>query len=240
MNGAQLFAVSTDFGEYQTRKPPQLYASVFHPDARYYTLLLVDPDSPDPENESFTTYLHWLQCVLPSFTIYLSCLMSHRPNLLLSASTTELPTVPHTRYIPPHPQRGTPYHRYCLFLLPHADPSAKINVPIVPIAERRGFDLRAFCETHGLDGSKGGGAHMWREVWDPTVSDIYRYTLSMCFLFYFPLLVHLPHFSSSILYLIPFSISTRSSPEPSAESPLSQNSQSHVTAVPQSRIGTKK
>lgn len=177
----------------------------------------MDPDSPDPENESFTTYLHWLQCVLPSFTIYLSCLTSHRPNLLLSASTTELPTVPHTRYIPPHPQRGTPYHRYCLFLLPHADPSAKINVPIVPVAERRGFDLRAFCETHGLDGSNGGGAHMWREVWDPTVSDIYRYTLSTCFLLYSPLFVHLPHFSSSFSSLFPFFIPTRSSPEPSAD-----------------------
>ena len=37
--------------------------TVFHPETRYYTLLLVDPDVPDPETRGFTTYLHWLQCV---------------------------------------------------------------------------------------------------------------------------------------------------------------------------------
>jgi len=29
-------------------------------------------------------------------------------------------------------------------------------------------------EQHGLDGSKGGGAHMFREVWNPAVSNIYK------------------------------------------------------------------
>lgn len=38
--------------------------TVFHPETRYYTLLLVDPDVPDPEHRGFTTYLHWMQYVL--------------------------------------------------------------------------------------------------------------------------------------------------------------------------------
>ncbi|KAJ7630358.1 hypothetical protein FB45DRAFT_832913 [Roridomyces roridus] len=87
----------------QTRVPPKLYANVFHTDVRLYTMLLVDPDVPDESTQSFTTFLHWL-----------------KPNIPLSA--THKGRIPflntHTRYIPPHPQRGTPYHRYVLLLLP--------------------------------------------------------------------------------------------------------------------------
>ena len=48
-------------------------------------------------------------------------------------------------------------------------------------AARLDFNFRAFAEEHGFDGSKGGGAHMWREVWDETVSKIYRDVLSEYF-----------------------------------------------------------
>lgn len=54
----------------------------------------------------------------------------------------------------------------------------KISIPAVSDESRLGFNLRAFCEEHGLDASKGGAAHMWREEWDETVSDIYKHTLS--------------------------------------------------------------
>ncbi|KAJ7671961.1 hypothetical protein B0H17DRAFT_1141370 [Mycena rosella] len=87
----------------QTRVPPKLYVNVFHTDVRLYTMLLVDPDVPDEANQTFTTFLHWL-----------------KPNIPLSA--THVGRIPflntHTRYIPPHPQRGTPYHRYTVLLLP--------------------------------------------------------------------------------------------------------------------------
>ena len=91
---------------------------------------------------------------------------------------------PHTGYIPPHPQRGSPYHRYTLLLLPHGDKDGPIRVPRVADDARRGFDVRAFCAEHGLDASQGGGAHMWRSLWDGTVSDIYKHTLSEFYLFF--------------------------------------------------------
>ncbi|KAI0344248.1 PEBP-like protein [Trametopsis cervina] len=146
----------------QTRKPPHLYVTVFHPEQRLYTLVMVDLDVPDTANSSFRPYLHWLQ-----------------PNISLHALSREL-TLPttHTTYIPPHPQRGTPYHRYAVVLLPQQS-AEHIDVPAITDAERLGFDLRAFSQKFGLDGSKGGGAHMWREQWDPTVSEIYRETLKL-------------------------------------------------------------
>jgi large subunit ribosomal protein L35 len=42
-------------------EPPRLYVNVFHPEERLYTLVMVDPDVPDSESQSYTTYLHWLQ-----------------------------------------------------------------------------------------------------------------------------------------------------------------------------------
>lgn len=142
----------------QTWRQPMLYTTVFHTDTRLYTLLMVDLDVPKPEEQSFTTYLHWLQ-----------------PNIALSAfSASPIPlSTTHTRYIPPHPQRGTAYHRYVILLLPQESATERIHVPVPSDAERLGFDFRAFAGQFGLDGSRGGGAHMWREVWDETVSKIY-------------------------------------------------------------------
>ncbi|KAI9437002.1 PEBP-like protein [Lactarius indigo] len=140
----------------QTRRPPKLYATVFHPEPRFYTLLMVDPDVPDEENQSFRTYLHWLQ-----------------PNISLSATSAGLlPSIAHTPYVPPHPARGTPYHRYVLLLLPHADPTAKLSLPPGPL-ERDGFDVRKFVQEHALE-TDGGGAFMWRAVWDLESSRIWR------------------------------------------------------------------
>lgn len=107
------------------------------------------------------------------------------PNIPLSATSTSPLAIPHphTHYIPPHPQQGTPYHRYVVLLLPQASPTEPIKLPNIPEAERLGFNFRAFADEHGFDGSKGGGAHMWREVWDETVSKIYRDVLSEYFLY---------------------------------------------------------
>ena len=58
--------------------------------------------------------------------------------------------------------------------------------------DRYGFNVRAFVEQHGLDGSKGG-AHMFREIWDPVVSSIYENTLSM-FMHHLVLLLLTCHF----------------------------------------------
>ncbi|KAJ7725524.1 phosphatidylethanolamine-binding protein [Mycena maculata] len=162
----------------QTRVQPKLYANVFHTDVRLYTMLLVDPDVPDEERQTYTTFLHWL-----------------KPNIPLSATHTgRIPFLnTHTRYVPPHPQRGTPYHRYVMLLLPQppiegyrytrnteallTEQQAQLSQSIVPEEARPGFDVRAFAREWGLNGALGGGVHMWREVWDKYVGAVYRYEL---------------------------------------------------------------
>jgi large subunit ribosomal protein L35 len=52
---------------------------------------------------------------------------------------------------------------------------------VVPDEDRHGFNIREFARIWGLDASNGGGAHMWREVWDDDVSVIYKDMLSKRF-----------------------------------------------------------
>lgn len=99
----------------------------------------------------------------------------------------------HTKYIPPHPQQGTKYHRYVLLLLQQPplgaseyslnlearaktdeSTSMHLDIPVVSNKQRKGFSLRSFMREWSFDMRKGGGAHMWREVWDEHVSAIYK------------------------------------------------------------------
>ncbi|KXN84820.1 54S ribosomal protein L35, mitochondrial [Leucoagaricus sp. SymC.cos] len=162
----------------QTFEPPKVYANVFHTDVRLYTLVLIDADVPDEANATYATYLHWMQ-----------------PNIPLSASHTSriLNLNSHTKYIPPHPQQGSKYHRYVLFLLQQPPRGASkyslnlearteadkptsihLDIPVITDKQRKGFHLRSFMREWGFDMREGGGAHMWREVWDEHVSTIYR------------------------------------------------------------------
>lgn len=59
--------------------------------------------------------------------------------------------------------------------------SVQLDIPIVSDQERLGFNVRKFANQWNLNGAKGGGVHMWREVWEDDVSLIYRDILGMNF-----------------------------------------------------------
>jgi len=63
-----------------------------------------------------------------------------------------------------------------LLLLPHEDPNAKLSLPSGPL-ERNDFDVRSFLQEHALR-TDGGGAFMWRAVWDEESSRIWREVIS--------------------------------------------------------------
>ncbi|KAK0519098.1 mitochondrial 54S ribosomal protein YmL35 [Tilletia horrida] len=81
---------------------PQVTVTPFHTDERKYTLLLVDPDVPDELSMSYSTFVHW-----------------HLTDIPLSATQTAVSTASAKTvqsYIPPHPQKGSRYHRYTTIL----------------------------------------------------------------------------------------------------------------------------
>ncbi|GAA5972018.1 hypothetical protein JCM11641_002459 [Rhodosporidiobolus odoratus] len=141
----------------QTRAGVEISAQVFHEEERLYTLLLIDPDVPDQMNQSFTTFAHLL---LPNI-----------PLSATSSSTLPLSDLPATlSYVPPHPQNGTPYHRYTALLL---EQPSSLNLEAT---QREGFSAREFVQKHGL---KPAGVTFFRQVWDQDVSKIYQEVLNL-------------------------------------------------------------
>ncbi|KAJ3998867.1 phosphatidylethanolamine-binding protein, partial [Lentinula boryana] len=172
----------------QTARAPGLWAHAWHSDVRLYTMVMLDPDVPDEETRSFTTYVHWMKPNIPVSAVA-------EPRAFISPALLNS----HTTYVPPHPQQGTPYHRYTILLLPQPPKAiysrnveakffkdlAKHNSGYETIgkhSQRRGFNLRKFVRQWGLSGSDdltlkdigGGGVHMFREVWDETVSGVFK------------------------------------------------------------------
>ena len=133
-----------------TRSPPAVRATAFHSEPRKYTLMLVDPDSPDVEAQTFSTFVHWMVT-----------------DVELSTAKSEVAGRELLAYVPPHPQRGTPYHRYTTVLFEQ-------SVPVAEVPRER-FDMRTFAAAHGL---KPVGIHFWRGKWTPAdsadVSAIYE------------------------------------------------------------------
>ncbi|WFD02756.1 mitochondrial 54S ribosomal protein YmL35 [Malassezia obtusa] len=143
----------------QTREAPQIAATVFHPETRHYTLMMVDPDRPNEDTESFETFVHWLVHDIP-----LSATQSSLPETLQEALA----------YVPPHPQQGTPYHRYTMLLFEQSGPGSFGDVPRSPM------NVSTFAQQHGL---QLRGLHFWREQWTKenkqAISAIYRDTLGV-------------------------------------------------------------
>ncbi|KAG5440717.1 hypothetical protein PCK2_000153 [Pneumocystis canis] len=123
---------------------PTVEIKSFSEKEKLYTIVLIDPDVPNVQKDSFKTYLHWLVC-----------------NILISPINTLVQ--PHTGtilapYIPPHPQKGSPYHRYTLLVFEQTEKN--LNNPVI---ERDGFDVRQFAS---LNHFQIVGIHFWRGVWD--------------------------------------------------------------------------
>ncbi|OAV97332.1 hypothetical protein PTTG_07912 [Puccinia triticina 1-1 BBBD Race 1] len=147
----------------KSTKPPVIQAQVFHPEPKLYTLVMVDPDVPDPRNRSFTTFLHWV-----------------RANVSISATTngeldltTEKGAEEEVEYVGPHPAQGSGSHRYTIMMFEQAGP---INLSADPeLLNRAGFSLRRFSRQLDL---KPAGVMAWISQWHArdaeAISSIYR------------------------------------------------------------------
>ncbi|KAJ9477847.1 54S ribosomal protein L35, mitochondrial [Pseudozyma hubeiensis] len=134
----------------ETVEVPQVNVNVFHADVKKYTLVMVDPDQPDVESQSFKTSLLALKEDIPLST-------TTNPTIDLT-SAMSLP------YIPPHPQNGTPYHRYTTILFEQPSSSSSPSADAVQETQRHNFDLTSFVQQRGLIPA---GIHFWRSKWSP-------------------------------------------------------------------------
>ncbi|PKY07668.1 putative phosphatidylethanolamine-binding protein [Aspergillus campestris IBT 28561] len=106
-----------------------------HAPSRHYTLLLVDPDAPTPEDPKFAYWRHWVVSGL-------------QPSPADNKSSTVL-----TEYLGPGPKDESNPHRY-LFLLfrePTAFAPRKEDVGGEEFVQRRSFPAAKWVEEHGLE-----------------------------------------------------------------------------------------
>ncbi|SPO26818.1 related to MRPL35 - mitochondrial ribosomal protein, large subunit [Ustilago trichophora] len=134
----------------ETTSAPKVDVNVFHTEEKKYTLAIVDPDQPDEDLESFKTELLALKTDIP-----LSATSS--PTIDLTQNMT-------VNYTPPHPQQGTPYHRYTTILFEQSN-STTISTDNLDASN---FNLSTFVEQNQLNPA---GIHFWRAKWTPQSAD---------------------------------------------------------------------
>ena len=136
-----------------SERPPHLRVQVFDKGERLVSVAVVDPDVPDVERDNFQYRCHFLACNIPLSPASTSVALAQ----LSDETQTLLP------WLPPHAQKGTPYHRLSVFVL-QQKPGAALDAPAVRAkAERDGFKLRSFVDKNGLVPI---GTHLFRTRWD--------------------------------------------------------------------------
>ncbi|EMR10875.1 hypothetical protein PNEG_01022 [Pneumocystis murina B123] len=129
---------------------PVIEINSFSGKEELYTIILLDLDVPDLEKDSFKIYLHWL--------------ISNIPISPTNASVQPSKGTILASYIPPHPQKGSPYHRYTLLVFEQVK---KISNDYNII--RNCFNVNQFASLNNL---KIVGIHFWRSVWDEHVDKV--------------------------------------------------------------------
>lgn len=113
---------------------------------------IIPTDVPDVAADKFRYRLHW---ILSNIVI--------SPTQTQAVGTGAVPSDEIVSYLPPHVQKGSPYHRYAMFVFRHPDNARIDPATLVGKVEREGFNLRSFQTKMKLQTI---GAFMWRGEWD--------------------------------------------------------------------------
>jgi len=131
---------------------PRLRVQVFDKGERLVTIVVVDSDIPELTTDNFTSRCHYLAANIP-----LSPTINSLP---LSFATEQQLVHP---WLPPFAQKGSPYHRYSVFILEQAPGQTLDVAELQSKAVREGFKLRSFVDKFKV---KPVGMHIFRALWD--------------------------------------------------------------------------
>ena len=140
--------------------PPQLHLQLLHhpPTADgqpetpegLYTLLVLDPDSPNHETQSYATRLHYAKRDIP-----LSVLSGEVDLMSSAAGGREI-----VGWEPPAPAKGSGTHRYIFAVLQQSSSSAEAVT-----LDRDAFDLREYLSANGSTADDIVGLTLFRAKW---------------------------------------------------------------------------
>ncbi|KAJ1966685.1 mitochondrial 54S ribosomal protein YmL35 [Dispira parvispora] len=154
------FTVGVVLEPRQVCDTPQITVTPFHAETRLYTLVMVDPDHPNQETQSYEQYCHWLKTNVP---------LSVTQTLVGEQGETVLD------YVPPHPPQGTKRHRYTFLLLLQPNQGQdRLDLTPEQLNPERLFQTREFCQTNGLTLQ---GITFFRAEYDESVKQVYEQIL---------------------------------------------------------------
>ncbi|RDL39443.1 putative 54S ribosomal protein L35, mitochondrial [Venustampulla echinocandica] len=147
---------SVQHGEYVDSRvsevPLRLKVQVFDKGERLVSIVVIDSDVPVSEEDNFTSRCHFLATNIP-----LSPTITSIPISQLPKESIALP------WMPPFAQKGSPYHRYSVFVLQQQPGETLDAAQLKEAVQRDGFRLRSFKDKYKLDPI---GMSIFRSTWD--------------------------------------------------------------------------
>lgn len=132
--------------------PARLKVQVFDKGERLVSVVVIDSDVPVVEKDAFTSRCHYLATNIP--------LSPTNESLPLTKVEEELVVHP---WLPPFAQKGSPYHRYSIFVLEQGPGHILDKTELTEKVQRDGFSLRSFVDKFKV---KPIGVAIFRSLWD--------------------------------------------------------------------------
>jgi large subunit ribosomal protein L35 len=143
-----------------TEVPPSLKIQVFDKGERFISVVVMDSDVPNTEDQTFATRLHMLATNIPWDPTKLSLPLAH-----IGKRTGGEVAVP---WLPPFSQKGSPYHRLSIFVLEHDAPVSVEDVKKL-YGKREGFSLQSL---RNKAKANPVGFNIFRTVWDEGTAEV--------------------------------------------------------------------
>ncbi|KAF5877493.1 putative ribosomal protein 35 protein [Botrytis fragariae] len=133
--------------------PARLKVQVFDKGERLVSVVVVDADVPNVENDHFNTRCHYLAANIPISPV--------QDSLPLSRADPESQLI--LPWLPPFAQKGSPYHRYSIFVLEQKPGQVLDVAALKELYQRDRFNLRGFKDRHDVQPI---GLGLFRSEWD--------------------------------------------------------------------------
>ncbi|KAL9025314.1 MAG: hypothetical protein Q9196_005837 [Gyalolechia fulgens] len=141
--------------------PARLHVQVFDRGERFVSVVVIDPDVPNIETDGFDSRCHFVAVNVPLSPV--------SPSISLSAPSGGAQIL--RPWLPPHAQKGSPYHRLVVLVYEQKDGQGLQADETEKLSTRykERFSLRSFTENFQ---NQPIGVHLFRTTWDDSMADV--------------------------------------------------------------------
>ncbi|KAL8821826.1 MAG: hypothetical protein Q9223_000184 [Gallowayella weberi] len=148
-------------GSLHSESPPRVNIHVFDKGERFISVIVVDPDVPNLETDSFDSRCHYFAANIP--------ISPTAPSVSLSSPPEGVQIL--RPWLPPHAQKGSPYHRLVVLVLEQKD-GQKMDAPDLEKlsdSQINQFNIRSCMDKMH---AQLVGVHLFRTIWDENTAGV--------------------------------------------------------------------